>query len=387
MTNEFPPLIYGGLGTAVGGLVNALCRFGINAAVLLIGDSGRSGYSDLTVRANQYHSGGRSTKYNSFPSIFQFSWYDDIQKLIQLVQMWKPDVLHLHSFWLFHLARTIKEKTGVPIVYTVHSLDRAEYDLGLAPPFVLSQSFTQEAAIALADRVIALSRDEKDLLLAYYPEAKERVRIVGNGIDENYAMDHGFITKSHRNAFAHPTVLYAGRFVDRKGIRDLLAAIPMVLKLAPLTRFVFVGGQPGSTGQDMERWWLPEFLFPYREQIKFTGWVQISELIYWYNNANILVVPSWYEPFGMVILEGMVHELAIIATTTGGPMEILEHGRTALLFPPKDIKTLAECIVLFTENRELQRQIAAAALKEVREKWIWTKVFEKMLNVYLEVAW
>jgi glycosyltransferase involved in cell wall biosynthesis len=208
--------------------------------------------------------------------------------------------------------------------------------------------------------------------------------IVGNGIDDSDTRDFRFVMKNQKNEFV-PTVLYTGRFVDRKGIRDLLAAIPMVIKTAPSTRFVFVGGQPGSTGEDMERWWLPEFLYPYRSQIKFTGWIPVSELVHWYTVADILVVPSWYEPFGMVILEGMLHGSAIIATNTGGPMEILEHGRTGLLFTPRDIIALSNYIVLLVNNQHLRQQIATAAIKEVREKWSWAKIFEKMLDVYHEV--
>jgi glycogen synthase len=249
---------------------------------------------------------------------------------------------------------------------------------------VLSQSATQEAAISIADRVIVLSQSERDLLVTYYPEAKDRSRVVGNGIDDYYTEDYRFVTKNWENA--SPVVLYAGRFVDRKGIRDLLAAIPEVIYLCPSTQFVLVGGQPGSSAKDMERWWLPEFLYPYRNQISFTGWIPTSEVIYWYTKADILVVPSWYEPFGMVILEGMLHGLAIVAANTGGPLEILEHGRTGLLFPPKDIKALSNNITLLAKNRYLRHRIATAAAKEVREKWSWTKMFEKMLNVYYEVV-
>jgi glycogen synthase len=382
MSNEFPPLIYGGLGTAVGGLVNATLHYGIDVAVLLVRDTGHIGYSHSLKEVD--HKEAEISYRNTFPNIFLFSWHDDIKKLIQLIQKWRPDVLHLHSFWLFHIARAIKEYTGIPIVYTVHSLDRAEYEIGLAPSFVLSQSATQEAAISIADRVIVLSQSERDLLVSYYPEAKDRTRIVGNGIDDCCIEDYRFVTKNSENE--SPIVLYAGRFVDRKGIRDLLAAIPAVLHLSPSTQFVLVGGQPGSSAKDMEGWWLPEFLYPYRNQIKFTGWIPTSEVNYWYTKADILVVPSWYEPFGMVILEGMLYGLAILATNTGGPLEILEHGRTGLLFPPKDIKALSNFIALLANDRNLRHQIAAAAAKEVRGKWSWNKIFEKMLNVYYEVA-
>ena len=80
-------------------------------------------------------------------------------------------------------------------------------------------------------------------------------------------------------------------------------------------------------------------------QIQFTGWLTPQELTNWYRRADILVVPSWYEPFGMVILEGMLHGVAIAASAVGGPREILDHERTGLLFPARNSKALAEAIL------------------------------------------
>ena len=81
----------------------------------------------------------------------------------------------------------------------------------------------------------------------------------------------------------------------------------------------------------MESWLLPLRLYPHREQITFTGWLTPPEMAKRYRAADILVVPSWYEPFGMVILEGMLHGLAVAASAVGGPAEILDHGRTGVL--------------------------------------------------------
>ena len=81
------------------------------------------------------------------------------------------------------IARAIRERTGTPLVYTVHSLDRAEYEIGDC----VTHWDTQETVIATADRVTALSRNERDLIAKYCSEAAERVRIVGNGFDDSDA--------------------------------------------------------------------------------------------------------------------------------------------------------------------------------------------------------
>src|SRR5215471_13937165 len=142
LTTEFPPVIYGGLGTAVGGLVGASAKASTNNVA-----------TQLTTGA----------------TIFEVSWFQEIENIAQTVAMWRPDVLHLHSFWLWPIARALRDRLGKPLVYTVHSLDRAEYELGQGPPECLTQWVGQETVIRGADRIIALTRSERELLKHYCP--------------------------------------------------------------------------------------------------------------------------------------------------------------------------------------------------------------------------
>ncbi len=87
----------------------------------------------------------------------------------------------------------------------------------------------------------------------------------------------------------------------------------------------------------------------------------------------------------MVILEGMLHGLAIAASAVGGPREILDHERTGLLFPAKDPKALAEAILRLVRDPNLRLRTAAAGAKVVREKWLWRQIVEKMKRVYQEL--
>ena len=296
---------------------------------------------------------------------------------IRLARTWKPDVVHLHTAWFWPIARAIREQTRTPLVYTVHSLDRAEYEIG---DFVTHWD-TQETVIAAADRVIALSRDEQDLIAKYCPEASERVRIVGNGIDDSTTARTAVVRKSQNDS---PIVLYSGRFVDRKGIRELFQAIPRVLERVPDAQFVLAGGY--GTAEQIESAWLDESLRRYRSQIHFTGWLTPDKVSEWYRRADILVMPSWYEPFGMVILEGMLHGLAIAATSVGGPVDILEHGKNAWLFPPRDVEALTDAILQLVSKSELRYRLGREAAKEVRRNWLWPNIVKRMQRVYREVA-
>jgi glycogen(starch) synthase len=308
-------------------------------------------------------------------SFFQIAPDEAIEAGIRLVRKWQPDLVHLHTSWFWPAAKAIRDQTRTPLVYTVHSLDRAEYEIG---DFVTHWD-TQETVIRASDRVIALSRDEQNLITKYCPEATARVRIVGNGIDDSRAARAAALRETNDS----PVVLCSGRFVDRKGIHELLQTIPRVLEHSPNVRFVLAGGY--GTAADIEREWLHEFLLPFRSQIHFTGWLTPDKVAEWYRTADILVMPSWYEPFGMVILEGMLHGLPIAASSVGGPADILEHERTALLFPPRNVEALTDAIIKLVCKPELRQRLGQEAATEVRRNWLWPNIVMRMKSVYQEL--
>lgn len=392
LTTEFPPIIYGGLGTAVGGWVTASAQAGMTIGVLLVegelvledpAGSARYGATHPSDRA------GHGPQVEDEAGVvdpqgirfFQTRWPDAVDAGVRLARRWQPDIVHLHTAMLWPIAEAMQRQTSIPLVYHVHSVDKAEYQIGQEPHAWLEHT-PQEAAIVAADRLIALSRDERELLVGYYPEAQERIRVVGNGIDASAAAGHRVARERSPEA---PLVLYSGRLVERKGIRELLAAIPKVLQAAPTTQFVLAGGPPPLLGPEVAAQWLTPELAPHLAQIHFTGWLSPSELATWYRSADVLVVPSRYEPFGMVILEGMLHGLPIVASDVGGPAEILEHGRTALLFRPLDVDGLAEAVSALVADPALRRRIGGAARHRVRQRWTWPKRVATMRKVYEEL--
>ncbi len=379
MTTEFPPVIFGGLGTAVGGLVHALARGGDILSVLLVGGGvAAAGYGRPAAGKAIDLSAGEDPG----PAFFQVPWNAPVAESARIAREWRADLVHLHTAWIWPFAEAILE-SGIPVVYTAHSVDRAEYELGREPGHILEHSDDQGRAIASVDRLIALTRDEADLLVHYYPDSRERIRIVGNGIDDSAEARRA----ARRERNGEPLlVLYTGRLVERKGIRDLLAAIPAVLEQVPNARFVLAGGPAGCSAADLPRQWLPPACLPYADCIHFTGWLTTQEVDEWYRRADIQVIPSRYEPFGMVVLEGMLHGLPIIAADVGGPAAILEDERTGLLIPPFHPEALAGALLRLLKESELRRRLGSEAAEEVRRSWLWSRIAEKMRAVYLETV-
>jgi glycogen(starch) synthase len=370
ITPEYPPMMNGGMANAVCGIATASASNGIDTGVIFIGDPSPDHNSQLPT-SNIFKDEIASNEVK----IFLIPWDNAIDESIRIVKLLKPDILHLHSWLLFPVAYAIKKQTCTPMVYTVHAIERAHSNKN--PLDYLLQSQTQEAIISLVDRVIVLSQTEKKVLLHHCIQVSNRVRVVGNGTDTHTASQYELSRNSH-------LVLYVGRFVNSKGIADLLRAITFVVEQDPQVHFVLVGGTLGTSREEMQRRWLSDS-FPYRDRITFTGWVPAEELMKWYSKAGILVVPSSYDTFPLVILEGMQHGLAVVASAIGGALDIIKHGQTGLLFTPKDIGSLVNCILLLLKDPNLQHQIGSAAATNIRNNWLWPHMVNKLLTVYKEI--
>ena len=379
ITTEFPPLVYGGLGTAVGALASASVRHGVEVTVLLVGWDGEACYQRPT-NLGPGLDGTLSTPCQAGVHVLPASHRLAEEIGVQWTHEWRPDVLHLHSFWLWPVAEGIRRRTGVPIVYTVHSLDKAEYEIGEGPPECLMQWHIQERAIRQSDAVVALTRAECELIDNYVPDARSRVHVVGNGIDVA-GMPAGSAARRSQSNDAL-TVLFSGRFVERKGVQELLAAIPRVLEHDSTIRFVLAGGYRGCQGEDLARRWFGADFARCADRVHFCGWLDSSAMAARYAQADILVVPSWYEPFGMVVLEGMLHGLAVAASDVGGPQEILEHEVSGLLFPPRDSRSLAGAICRLADSQALRERLGRAAEIEVRRRWSYVEFIRRMVSVY-----
>jgi len=386
LTTEFPPVIYGGLGTAVGGWVKASARAGIEVAVQLV-----EGPLVLGEGAAAYGSpqpglrGGQAEAVAGEDGILFYtsSWGDAVDVGLKAIAAWRPDVVHLHTAMLWYVADAIQRRTGRPIVYHVHSVDRAEYELGQEPSPWLAHSEAQEQAMRSADRLVALATEEAELIARYYPDARTRVRVVGNGIDDT---SQARWAAFDRPRVGPPLILYSGRLVERKGIRELLDALPDVLEAAPGCRAVLAGGPPPLSGDQVAAQWLGPEHSRFQDRIHFTGWLSPAGVASWYQAADILVVPSRYEPFGMVVLEGMLYGLPIVAARVGGPAEIVEHGISGMLFPPRDTKALADALRWLAEHPTERQRMGLSAARAVRSRWLWSRLVPGMSDVYGELV-
>ncbi|MET8003802.1 glycogen synthase [Nonomuraea glycinis] len=243
------------------------------------------------------------------------------------------DVVHSHTWYANFAGHVAKMLHGIPHVVTTHSLEplrpwKAEQ---LGGGYAIS-SWAEHTALAAADAVIAVSEGmRRDVLAAYPGIDPAKVSVIHNGIDTaEYAPDNGHeVLKKHGIDPARPYVIFVGRITRQKGLVHLLHA---ARSFAPGAQLVLCAGAPDTPeieaevaglvrGLDREGvFWISEMLPK----------PQIIQLL---THAAVFVCPSVYEPMGIVNLEAMACETAVVATATGGIPEVVADGETGLLVP------------------------------------------------------
>jgi alpha-maltose-1-phosphate synthase len=311
------------------------------------------------------------------------------------------DVVHSHTWYANlagHLARLL---FGVPHVATAHSLEplrpwKAEQ---LGGGYALS-SWCERTALEAADAVIAVSASMRRDVLAAYPSLHpDRVGVVHNGIDtDQYVPDHDTDVLDRLGVDPNrPTAVYVGRITRQKGLPYLLRA---ARSFPPQAQLVLLTGPPDTpeVAAEVRRWtsdlrqgrdgvvWVPEML-PRRDVIQVL------------THSTVFVCPSVYEPLGIVNLEAMACETAVVATATGGIPEVVVDGSTGLLVPiaqavdrtgtPLDpdrfAADLAAAVNELLTDPSRATAMGRAGRQRAIEHFSWATVAERTFDIYRSV--
>jgi starch synthase len=290
---------------------------------------------------------------------------------------------------------------GVPHVVTTHSLEplrpwKAEQ---LGGGYALS-SWCERTAIEAADAVIAVSEGMKRDVLAAYPSVDpSRVQVVHNGIDtEQYAPDPGTdVLEQFGIDPGRPSVVYVGRITRQKGLPYLLRA---ARSLPADAQLVLLAGAPDTPEIAAEVEALADELRATREGVV---WVQAMlpkrDVIQILTHSTVFVCPSIYEPMGIVNLEAMACETAVVATATGGIPEVVADGETGLLVPieqatdgtgtPLDpdrfVADLAAAITELLEDPARAAEMGKAGRRRAVEHFSWASIADRTMDVYRSV--
>jgi glycosyltransferase involved in cell wall biosynthesis len=265
------------------------------------------------------------------------------------------DLVHVHSLALAELALELRRRTALPLVYTAHSLVAEELRWGGADAAVArSWGTVQERLLAASDRVVFLSAAERAAAVRLFPALAERSVVVPNGLSPSDPVSSTVTCP----APAGGPVVFAGRFARSKGIEllgDIVAAVLAEPARFGPARFVLAGGHGDATGERVLR----DLLRRHPAACAAGGWLSRDRVETLLASAALVLVPSLYEPFGLVALEAMRAGAPVLAADVGGLRDVVTQGSGGRLVGSRDPErwaTEVHQILASPETRALLRE-------------------------------
>jgi len=378
---EYPPLIEGGLARHVRKLCESLAWLGVEVHVLTRG--GEESPEEDVVRGVSIHrvrEPTRPTDLGEFVAWVERMNADMLAAGVELGDRYEFDLVHGHD-WLVamagdHLAR----RFGSPLVTTIHATEHGRHQ-GWVDKHPQSYIHGVEHWIAnRSDRVIACSFYMREQIADIFGVNGGRVAVIPNGIDpdELQPQDAPGLRRL-REQFAAPDerlVLLIGRLVYEKGFQLALEAMPRLVDAVPGTRFLVAGS--GTHEVELRRQAAELGLM---EHGTFLGWIGDDVLHSLYRIADVCVVPSIYEPFGLVALEAMASGCACIVADTGGLREVVPHEEVGLRFRARDPVALGEMVERVLTDADLRQRLVAEGAEHVL-RFDWNDVAERTVALY-----
>ncbi|MCF6093328.1 glycosyltransferase family 4 protein [Microaerobacter geothermalis] len=363
ITSEFEPDIVGGLGIVSTQLVKELVKKGIQVTVVSLRRSGDYVSS---------HEG--KFKVIRFPKITRF--YQNRQMIPESISPYlkkiSPDLIHIQCVQGMELGKNLKSHYRVPLIYTSHSIGREEAEGRINPDQLLVVK-QQEKLYETADSIVCPSNMEKRVLLKHYPLWESKVTVIPNGIAE-------IDIPRRKNANLYH-LLYVGRLAWSKGLETVIRALPLVVRKHPRTVLHVVGD-----GSSSYRRHIQGLIKKYHldKRVVFHSWMEQRKLSNVYSLSGIVIVPSYYESFGMVVLEAMAHGVPVIVTTAVGVAEDMSRS-VVMKIKPKNVQEMAEAIHHLLSNQSSAKSRGKAGLKLVK-KYFWSNTADQYLALYRKLT-
>jgi D-inositol-3-phosphate glycosyltransferase len=289
-------------------------------------------------------------------------------------------------YWLSGLAgEALRQRWGVPHLAMFHTLGEVKSRSRMTER-ESDERIAAEGLIArAADRIVVSSRDEQELLVRHYGADAERIAVVPCGVNldlfQPVQKDDARTRLGLRDD--DRILLFVGRIEPLKGVDILLGAAAQVE--AESDCFVLViGGDSTAQHGEMAHLRLLASELGISERVSFLGAVDHEKLPLFYSAADVCVVPSFYESFGLVALEAMACGTPVVASRVGGLTATVRDGETGYLIPWRCPEPFAERIELLLGNEQLRRAFGSAA-REAVERFRWGNVAEAVLGLYGEL--
>ena len=390
-TREFPPYVYGGAGVHVEYLAGELAKL-MEVDVRCFGDQD-SKDGNLSVKGFPFDTPDFDQANDKLKAVFK--------TLSTCLKMngdeVDADVVHCHTWYAQFAGIIAKLCYGIPLVITTHSLEplrpwkREQLGRGYD-----ASSWVEKTAIEMADAIIAVSEETKVDVLKYFNVDANKVKVIYNGINltEYVLTDQTSTLEKYGIDQSKPFVLFVGRITRQKGIIHLVNAIKYI---DPETQIVLCAGAPDTPeiAREME-----ESVSAVKKERDNVIWIDVmlekEEVIQLYSHADVFCCPSIYEPFGIINIEAMACETAVVASAVGGIKEVVVHGETGILVPleqqkeapfepvdpDKFSRDLAAGVNKIIQDKELSAVMAKNGRRRVEETFDWEAIAKQVEALY-----
>ena len=382
---EYPPVVVGGLGRHVHHLATALAEAGHEVVVL----SRRPTNTDPSTHpsTDEVTEGVRVVAAAQDPHEFDFgkdmmAWTLAMGHAMVRAGLgirtscgrpWRPDVVHAHDWLVAHPAITLAEYFDVPLVSTIHATEAGRHSGWVSGRISRQVHALESWLVHESDSLIACSKSMSDEITELFGPGLAETHVIRNGIE---TARWPFADRKPRHGPAQ--LLYLGRLEYEKGIHDAIAALPRIRRTHPGTTLT-VAGEGTQLG------WLVEQARKYKvlKATSFVGHLDHDALVRMLHDADAAVLPSHYEPFGIVALEAAATGIPLVVADVGGLAEAVIDGRTGVSFAPRDVAALAAAVRTVLDDPRAAQERARAARERLTSDFEWHCIAGETAQVYL----
>lgn len=377
---EYPPVVIGGLGRHVHHLATELVAAGHDVVVLSRRPAGTDPLSHPTT--DESVEGVRVIAAAEDPHEFAFgtdmmAWVLAMGHAMVragfVLNDWRPDVIHAHDWLVAHPAIALAQFFDVPLVSTIHATEAGRHSGWISGPVSRQVHGLESWLVRESDSLIACSASMRDEITTLFGPELSEISVIPNGIDTE-----GWPFAPRRSHSGPAELLYFGRLEYEKGVHDAIAALPRIRRTHPGTTLTIAGD---GTQLDFLKGQARKYKV--LKAANFVGRVDHSQLLALLHSADAAVLPSHYEPFGIVALEAAAAGAPLVTTTAGGLGEAVIDGVTGLSYAPSDVAALATAVRRLLDSPAAAQQRARTARERLTSDFAWYTVAAETSQVYL----
>jgi D-inositol-3-phosphate glycosyltransferase len=297
----------------------------------------------------------------------------------------RPDLLHA-NYWLSGLAvHRAKHRLDLPMVATFHTLARVKARAE-GTPEPIERVRAEIEVVNCADLILAATQDEHDQLVGLYDADPARVEVVPPGVDHQiFHPGDRAVAKKSLDLDDRPVVLFVGRIQPLKGTELAVRAFARVAQLDPRPILVVVGGPSGPDGPaELARARQAAVDGGVADRVQFRPPVPHADLVDHYRAADVVLVPSRSESFGLVALEAAACGTPVVAAAVGGLRTVVHDGCTGFLVDGRDPDDFAAPVALLLGDPELAAEVGVSA-SESSMRYSWDMTAVRLRRLYADL--